>query len=129
MDIMGRQNIQDLNLLLTMNPHEKVKFLIWYHRFWLQSDTDALYNVGGVPIYQDPTGGAGNDVGQELDLLLVWTLTPRMNWWFGYSHFWTGDYFESPVIQTAGVPPGGIASNGSNGQDADFFYTQFTIRF
>ena len=129
MDIVGRQNIQDLNLQLVMKPHEKLKFIVWYHRFWLQSDTDALYNAGGAPIYQDPTGGSGNDIGQEIDLALNWSITPRMNLLFGYSHFWTGDFFDSAVIQTAATPAGGIASNGADGNDADFFYTQFHVRF
>ena len=129
MDIVGRQNIQDVNLLATVTPHEKAKLLVWYHVFHLEQARDALYNAAGNAIYQDPTGLSGTDVGQELDLVLQWTLTPRSNVLFGYSHFWGGDYFDSPTIQTAGVPAGGRATNGSDGKDADFFYSQFTVRF
>lgn len=129
MDIVARQNIQDANVLGTLTPHKKTKLILWYHVFHLSEATDALYNAGGRPIYQDPTGGSGTDIGQELDLLLQWTMTARTNLWVGYSHFWAGDYFDSPLIQTPGQPAGGIATNGSDGKDSDFLYTQFTVRF
>ena len=98
--------------------------MLWYHVFHLDQARDALYNAAGAPIYQDPTGSSGTDVGQELDLLLQWTLTPRSDLWFGYSHFWAGDYFDSPVIQDPARPLG-----RADGKDADFFYSQFTVRF
>lgn len=129
MDIIGRQNIEDVNFLFTLQPTEKVKLLAWYHIFNLQSDRDALYNAAGNPIYQDPTGGSGGQIGQELDLAVNWTVTPRVSMLFGYSHFWVGDYFDSTVIQTVGTPANGTASNGANGEDADFYYTQFQVRF
>jgi hypothetical protein len=126
MDIFGRKNIQDVNVMLTTNPTERLKFIIWYHAFFLQSRFDALYGAGGLPEYQDPTGSAGNQVGQELDLIVKWSITPRADAWFGYSHFFSDSYFDSPVIQGG---PAGTALNGANGNDADFFYTQWTINF
>ena len=129
MDIIGRQNIEDVNFLFTLQPTDKIKLLAWYHIFHLQENRDALYNAAGNPIYQDPTGGSGGDIGQEIDLALFWNVTPRVSMLFGYSHFWVGDYFDSTVIQTAGTPPGGIATNGADGEDADFAYTQLQIRF
>ncbi|MGI9427144.1 MAG: alginate export family protein [Bythopirellula sp.] len=129
MDIIGRQNIEDANFLFTIQPVPKVKLLAWYHIFNLQSDTDALYNAAGNPIYQDPTGGAGGEIGQELDLVVNWSVTPRVNLLFGYSHFWAGNFFDDGTIQNSGTPAGGIASNGADGNDADFYYTQMQIRF
>lgn len=47
-----------------------------------------------------------------------------MNLLLGYSHFFTGSYFDDPAaIQRA---PGDSLSNG---QDADFFYSQFVVDF
>jgi len=115
MDIIGRQNIEDFNVLATLQPHDKVKFLMWYHLFRLEEARDGVYNAGGGLIYRDPTGASGDEVGNELDLALNWTITPRMNMLFGYSYFWAGNYFNT-------VP-------GANGQDAEFFYTQFAVRF
>jgi len=126
MDIIARQNIQDVNALLTVAPTDKVTLLMWWHAFYLQQERDALYNAGGAPIYHDPTGVAGNDVGQEVDLMMQWKFATRADVVFGYSHFFAGDYFDSPTIQGAAA---GLGANGSNGADADFFYTQMSVRF
>ncbi|MER3416649.1 MAG: alginate export family protein [Gemmataceae bacterium] len=113
LDIVARQNIRDLNILLTMTPLEKVRLLAWYHRFWLEEERDGLYNAAGVLIRRDPTGRAGTDVGHELDLVLEILVNPHTDWQFGYSHFAPGNF-----IKRTGV-----------GGDAEFFYTQFVFRF
>ncbi len=59
-------------------------------------------------------------------MLLTYKFKPRADVQFGYSHFFTGDYFRSPVIQNG---PAGLATNGPNGRDADFFYTQLSVQF
>ena len=46
----------------------------------------------------------------------TWRFTPRTAILFGYSHFFSGDYYK----QTPG-----LAYRG----DADFVYTQFTVNF
>ena len=56
------------------------------------------------------------DLGQELDMILSCAMTPRQELLLGYSHFFSGDYYDT----TAGVPWAG---------DADFFYTQWTVNF
>lgn len=114
MDIVGRQNIEDLNFRLTAAPWQAVTLLIWWHIFHLDQAQDALYDAAGAIVRQDPTGAAGTNVGQELDLLLRWTLTPRTELVFGYSHLFPGDF----LLSTPGGAPG-----------RDFYYTQFTARF
>lgn len=42
MDIVGRQNIEDWNLQLTLSPHPKTAVTLWYHVFHLQQARDAL---------------------------------------------------------------------------------------
>ena len=116
MDIVGRQNIEDWNVLLTLKPCEKLSFLLWWHVFHLQQPLDALYGAGGLPIRLPPPGGAGRDVGQELDLTLKYSFTPRADILFGYSHLFAGDF----IVNT--TPPGG-------GVGQDFYYTQFSLRF
>jgi len=113
MDLVGRQNIEDLNFQLTMNPDPTVEFLVWWHIFHLQQARDALYDATGTAIRQDITGAAGSDVGEELDLTLRWTFRPRADVLFGYSHLFPGQF----LVQTGGAP----------GQD--FYYTQFSLRF
>jgi hypothetical protein len=82
--------------------------------FRLQQARDALYDASGTAIRQDLTGAAGRNVGEELDVTLKWTLTPRANVLFGYSHLWPGAFlFDTP--------------GGAGGRD--FYYTQFTATF
>jgi hypothetical protein len=114
MDLVGRQNIEDWNVQLTLTPHPTLEFVIWWHTFHLQQARDALYDAGGVPIRHDPTGAAGSDVGSELDLTLRWTFRPRADVLFGYSHLFPGRF----LLDTPGGAPG-----------RDFYYTQFSLRF
>lgn len=119
MDLFGRRNIEDANVLLTMQPHEKLKLLMWYHIFHMENINDVPYNVN-MSQFAEATvvpGTAGSrDLGQELDVVATFLISPRMNLLFGYSHFFAGDFYAT----TPGVPYNG---------DADFFYTQFHVNF
>ncbi|MEJ5341633.1 MAG: alginate export family protein [Thermogutta sp.] len=114
MDLVGRQNIEDWNLLLTMKPHPAWEIAFWWHTFRLQEARDALYDAAGNAIRQDPTGAAGRDVGSEADVTVRWTFHPRADVLFGYSHLFPGRFLK--------VTPGG-------GDQSDFYYTQFSVRF
>lgn len=114
MDLVARQNIEDWNLKLTASPHQKVTLLLWFHVFKLQQSRDALYNAGGAPILADPTGAAGSNVGQELNLAARFLLSPRADMVFGYSHLYSGDF----IINTLG---------GRRGED--FYFGQFSLKF
>lgn len=116
MDLVGRQNIRDFNLLFTASPTKKTNFTIWYHIFHLAQARDALYNSSGVPYRISPTGSAGTYVGQELDLLLQYVVNPRADVLFGYSHFWAGNFVKA-------TNPVGVSGN------AGFYYSQWSWRF
>jgi len=115
MDLFGRSNIQTPNVLVTMQPHEKVKLLMWYYYFFLVRENDTPYNVTMTP-FRPGSAPASKDLGQEIDLILNYSITPRTEIMFGYSHFFSGDYYK----QTPALPFRG---------DADFFYTQFQWNF
>ena len=115
-DLVARQNIRDLNFLLTAKPTAKTNLLLWWHIFELDDPRDALYNAAGARIRSDPTGQAGRDVGQELDVTIQYVFSPRMDVLFGYSRFWQGDF----VRQTN---PVGVSGN------VDFVYTQASWKF
>lgn len=115
-DLVARQNIRDLNFLLTSQPTEKTKLLVWWHIFHLDDSRDALYNAAGAPIRSDPTGRAGTDVGQELDVTFQILITPRADLLLGYSHFYPGSF----VLATN---PAGVTG------DVDFYYGQFSLKF
>tara|TARA_R110002049_G_scaffold4601_5_gene32394 strand:- start:550913 stop:552448 length:1536 start_codon:yes stop_codon:yes gene_type:complete len=125
-DLTGRRNIQDLNLQTAFDVTDRVVGQIQLHNFWLANRNDALYSPGGSPIFHDPSGSAGKELGHELDLQLRWTITPRAHLLVGYSYLWAGDYFDSPVIQGG---PAGTAANGADGNDGELTYVQFSLRF
>ncbi|HUY33608.1 MAG TPA: alginate export family protein [Pirellulales bacterium] len=116
MDLVGRQNIRDLNFKASASPTEKTNLLLWYHIFHLDQARDALYNAFGTPIRVSPSGAAGTYVGQELDLLLQYNFNPRTDVVFGYSHFFAGTFVKA-------TNPAGVSGN------ADFYYSQWSWRF
>jgi hypothetical protein len=115
MDLFGRSNIESPNVQLTMQPHEKLKVLVWYYYLFLQNGNDTPYSVVMTP-FNPANAPASRDLGHEIDLLFTYALTPRMEILFGYSHFFAGDYYKL----TPGVP---------YRDDADFFYTHFLWNF
>lgn len=114
LDLIGRQNINAARVDLSAWPVEKkVKTAIAYHAFWLNDERDALYNAGGGRSRRDPTGRSGKEVGQELDLTLLWKLDTHSSILFGYSHFWDNNF---------------ITSTGPS-EDPDLFYVQYKLTF
>lgn len=93
-DIAGRQNIQDFNLHLGFYPVKWVTAWLQYHHFWLANARDALYNAGGVAIRRDPTGAAGNNVGDEFDFVLNFHLTVQSDFFVAYAQVFEGSYLQ-----------------------------------
>lgn len=103
-DAVERSNIEAPNILITAKPGAKWNFLLWYLHF--MSNTDApVPSIGNTPAQN-----ASKDLGDELDLLLTYTICPRSNVVFGWSHFWRG----AKIIGT---------------EDADFVYGQYSLNF
>jgi hypothetical protein len=115
MDLFGRSNIESPNMLLTLQPCEKVKLLVWSYYLMLENTGDTPYNVNMTP-FNPANAPASRELGHELDLLATFTVHPRCEVLLGYSHFFAGDYYR----QTPGVNFQG---------DADFFYTQLHYNF
>jgi hypothetical protein len=112
-DVVGRQNIHDLNGQFAFYPMAWITGIAQYHVFNLDSGRDALYAANGSVLRKDPTGRAGTDVGQELDLLLNFHLTNHQDVLLGYSHLYSG-----PFIKQTGSP-----------LSPDYFYAQYTYRW
>ena len=115
MDLFGRRNLGDANVLFTVKPTPKLNLLVWYHYFWLVNGNDTPYSVVMTPFNAANAPGS-RDLGHELDLLATYALTPRQQMQLGYSHFWAGGYYA----RTPGVP---------TRSGADFFYTQGSMAF
>lgn len=115
MDLFGRRNLEDVNFQLSLQPNERVKLLLWYHYFFLATQSDTPYSVIMTPFNPGNAPGS-SDLGHEVDLLGSFTISSRSNLVLGYSHFFSGDYYST----TSGVPYDG---------DASFFYSQWTVSF
>jgi hypothetical protein len=115
MDLFGRSNIQTPNMQLTMQPHEKVKVMLWYYYFLLSKRGDTPYNVN-MSAFNAANAPGSRELGHEVDFTLTYSINPRSDLMFGYSHFFSGEYYDTTP---------GLAYRG----DADFFYTQYHWNF
>ena len=112
-DLVGRQNIHDLNAHLFLYPSNWITLWLQYHHFRLAESRDALYNAGGVAIRSDPTGAAGNNVGDEVDVVVNFHLSHNSDVLVGYSHLFGGSF----LTNTAGP------------DNASLFYLMFQQRW
>lgn len=119
MDLYGRRNIQDANMTFAVSPTKKFSTLLWYHYFFLNSNGDGPYTVVNTPF--NPGGTVGSrDLGHELDVLGTYRITPHSELLLGYSHYFTGRYYETSR-RADGTP----LFQG----DADFYYVQWLQNF
>lgn len=95
LDLVGRQNIQDCYGQVALYPHNWITVLAQYHHFRLAKSRDFLYNAAGKPTRRSATGAAGQDVGQEIDLLANIHLTPHQDVLIGYSKLFAGDFIKN----------------------------------
>jgi hypothetical protein len=112
-DLVGRQNIQDLNFHLYLYPTNWITVWTQFHHFELAQSRDALYNAAGVPIRRDATGLSGVDVGNELDFVLNFHLGNHSDVLVGYSHLFAGDFLNAT----------------GPGDSSDLFYVQYNFRW
>ncbi len=105
-DLIGRQNIQDLNFHLYLYPTKWLTMWTQYHNFWLADKRDALYNTAGNVVRFDPTGRAGSHVGQELDFVFNFHLSKHADVLTGYSHLWGEEFLKNTASKTNAVNGG-----------------------
>ncbi len=115
MDLFGRRNLEDINFQYSVSPTKRLKLLVWYHYFFLATQSDTPYNVN-MSAFNGGNLPGSTDLGHEIDFTLAYKLQGRQQLLLGYSQFFAGDYYST----TAGTPYTG---------DANFFYTQYTINF
>jgi hypothetical protein len=94
LDLVGRQNINDFNLNLTMYPHNWITVIAQYHHFTLADKRDFLYNAAGRNTRRSANGTAGRDVGDEIDLRCNLHLSQHSDFLFGYSKLFSGDFIK-----------------------------------
>jgi hypothetical protein len=115
-DLVGRQNIHDLNAHVYVYPAAWLTCWLQYHHFWLDQPRDALYNAGGVAIRRDPTGNSGVNVGDELGFVFNFHLTNYSDVLMSYNHLFGGEFLEN-------------TSDINAAADAEAFYFIFQQRW
>jgi len=113
LDRVGRQNIHDFNAQFSFHPQRWLTFLSQYHRYYLASKTDFLYNAGGAATLRDATGASGSHVGDEIDIRFNVHVDRHQDVLVGYSKMWAGGFMKAT---RPGVNP-------------DLFYVQYNARF
>jgi hypothetical protein len=94
LDLVGRQNIRDLNTQFSLFPAPWITLVTQFHCFRLDSARDALYDATGTAIRQDRSGAAGVDVGDEIDLTVNFHLADRHEFFVGYSKLFAGSFIR-----------------------------------
>jgi hypothetical protein len=111
-DYVGRQNIISPNAGLSMTPVRDLTLSLQQYFFWRASDRDAFYNKQGF-ILRPGTETTARYIGAEIDLLATYNLTYHVQFYAGYSHFFTGEF---------------IRKTGPS-KDSDFFYAAIQYTF
>jgi hypothetical protein len=112
MDLIGRQNIVNSLVGVTVSPVRDLTLSLQQYFFWRASERDALYNKQGG-VLRPGTGTTARYVGAEMDLLATYDFTRHLQGYAGYSRFFTGEF---------------IRKTGPS-RDSDFFYTAIQYTF
>jgi hypothetical protein len=102
-DLVGRQNIHDVNAHLYLYPAPWMMVWLQYHHFWLAEPADSLYTPAGVGYRRDATGQSGTDVGDEIDLVFNFHLTRYSDFLVSYNMFFGGEFLENTAGPNAAI--------------------------
>ncbi len=112
-DLVGRQNITDLNFQTWFFPTKWIAMGAQYHILRLDAAKDALYNAAGAVERVDPTGKAGTDVGNIITGVVNFHLSMHSDLMLQYSRFDAGSFIK----------------NTGPGLSPDLFYASYTFRW
>ncbi|QEL15391.1 alginate export family protein [Limnoglobus roseus] len=109
-DLVGRQNIHDVNFSLYLYPQKWLTTNIQVHNFWLDSVRDGLYNTAGVAYRRDATGRASPYVGSEVDIINNFHLTRRTDFLVSYAYLFGGGFLRDTAAPGAGTNASTLAA-------------------
>ncbi|MCE1246941.1 MAG: alginate export family protein [Firmicutes bacterium] len=112
--LIGPKNVKDFGILATVQPHPDWFASANYHFFTLDKPQDAWYGISGRPIFWDPKGRSGIDMGRELDTYIrykkkIWDI------YVGYCVMNPGEFIKN--------------SNKGRTDPAQYFYFQVENKF
>jgi hypothetical protein len=92
-DVVGRQNMQDVNFGVALNPARKWRIRLDGYSYWRASANDAFYDKRGS-VVRSASSGLSRKIGEEADLLVRYQLDVHTMIQFGYSHFFPGPFVK-----------------------------------
>lgn len=110
-----RSNISSPGIRLILKPFPVLDFNVKFRAWYLAQSQDAWVNSG----LRDPSGTAGNVLGQDVEVRVQWNPWPNLSVDAGYDHFFKGSYLTNQT-NVPGNPPA---------QDTNYFYVQTEVRF
>jgi len=94
-DLVGWQNMRHVRGGLDVAFNRAWTATTRYSHYWLDDPHDALYNGGGASLARSPTGVAGTNVGQEIDVVAAGKLRPGLGLSAGLGHFMPGSFLKT----------------------------------
>jgi hypothetical protein len=110
-----RSNISSPGIRLETQTKRGVDLILKWRAWYLAQAKDEWVGSG----LQDPTGAAGNYLGQDVEIRVRWSWGTYSTFDVGYDHFFKGSY-----VSNLAQIPGNPAAN-----DSDYFYIQSELRF
>ena len=125
MDLSSLQNMHDIRFVYTLKPIATISVALEAHLQYLAANTDFWYNIAGVPRnFAAGANGSGNgyvinpsyskEVGQELDLVVGWSVTHYAQLEVGVSRYFRGQYIKQSLKNVGST-------------DANYAYFQLTL--
>lgn len=92
-DIVGFRNVKILKAGLQLTPRKDLRAILDFLDYRLASRRDGLYQTSFRRRIAPPPGGAASDsVGSELDLVVLYRLSPAVEFRFSVSRFFAGPF-------------------------------------
>jgi hypothetical protein len=93
MDIVGRQNVVDVNTGAQLKLAPKLSLELAGYKFWRAQANDAFYNKTGAVVFPG-FAGSSRDLGAEANLVLRYELDRHTVLEAGYGHFFPGVFIQ-----------------------------------
>jgi hypothetical protein len=93
-DQVGWRNIHDIRAGIEYKWTPKLTLTGFYHNWWLDSKTDALYAASGAAVVKVAAGTAGRHVGQEADVQMTYNLNAVTSFGAGYANIFPGEFLK-----------------------------------
>lgn len=110
-DFVSLKNINDIMIGTSVKPHRKICAAAEFHWLFLDAKETGWYNASGT-VFRTANPNADMQLGEEIDLYCTYAFNKYLSALIGYSHFFAGPFAQD---------------TGGN-DDANFFYTQLSLK-